>query len=110
MVTLSRASLGTGRLQFLNEPGLIEVRGQGSEVRGCSSDNSSLDAGLSVQDLVLWQHRWRRVVEVLERWRIDDEWWRNRPVSRLYYAVLLEGGKRLEIYHDLMDGRWYGQQ
>ena len=110
MVTLSRASLGTGRLQFLNEPGLIEVRCQGSEVTGSSSDKPSSEAGLSEHDLVLWQHRWRRVVEVLERWRIDDEWWRNRPVSRLYYAVLLEGGKRLEIYHDLVDRRWYAQR
>jgi hypothetical protein len=30
-------------------------------------------------------------------------------VSRLYYAVLLEGGKRLEIYQDLVDGEWYAQ-
>ena len=105
MVTLSRASLGTGRLQFLNEPGRIEVRGQGSEVK-----ESCLDAGLSMPDAVLWQRRWCRIVEVLERWRIDDEWWRNRPVSRLYYAVLLEGGKRLEIYRDLVDDRWYAQR
>ena len=104
MVTLSRASLGTGRLQFLNEPGPVEVRGQRSGIRG-STLNPSSDP-----DSVLWQRRWCQVVEVLERWRIDDEWWRSRPVSRLYYAVLLEGGKRLEIYHDLVDGRWYAQR
>ena len=110
MVTLSRASLGTGRLQFLNEPILIEVRGQRSEVREDSSASDFPDAELSNLDFVLWQRRWRRVVEVLERWRIDDEWWRNRPVSRLYYAVLLESGQRLEIYRDLVDGRWYAQR
>lgn len=113
MVTLSRASLGTGRLQFLNEPSPIEVRGhppQAEEVRERSSDDPASDAGLLTPDSVLWQQRWRRVMEVLERWRIDDEWWRSRPVSRLYYAVLLEGGKRLEIYHDLVDGRWYAQR
>ncbi len=37
---------------------------------------------------------WKRLVgyfgeAVLESWRIDDEWWRPRPVSRLYYHLLL---------------------
>jgi hypothetical protein len=93
VVTLSRASLGTGRLQFLNEPHGIRVEHQD-------------DMPITVS----WQRGRRRVMEVLERWRIDDEWWRSRPVSRLYYAVLLEGGKRLEIYHDLVDGQWYAQR
>ncbi|MFN0071901.1 MAG: hypothetical protein ACKVVP_10485 [Chloroflexota bacterium] len=61
-------------------------------------------------DSLCWQRRWRRVIQVLERWRIDDEWWRSRPVSRLYFAVLLEGGLRLEIYRDLVDGQWYAQR
>jgi len=30
-----------------------------------------------------------RVAEVQGVWRIDDEWWRERPVSRLYWRLAL---------------------
>ena len=33
----------------------------------------------------------RRVDTVRERWRIDDEWWRER-ISRRYFRVTLAGG------------------
>jgi hypothetical protein len=46
---------------------------------------------------------------VLERWRIDDEWWRDRPISRLYYRLLLEDGRTVDIYHALRTGRWFRQ-
>jgi hypothetical protein len=42
-------------------------------------------------------------------WRIDDEWWRNEPVSRLYYAIRFVSGQRLVIYQDLINGEWYKQ-
>lgn len=52
----------------------------------------------------------RRAVEsVQETWRIDDEWWRANPVSRLYWRVLLEDGRTIDIYHDLAKNRWYKQ-
>jgi hypothetical protein len=50
----------------------------------------------------------RRVVAVRETWRIDDEWWR-RPISRDYRAVVLDDGRPVTLYHDLLDGRWYVQ-
>ena len=34
-------------------------------------------------------NRRQAVTSIEDRWRIDDEWWRSEPVSRLYYAVLL---------------------
>jgi hypothetical protein len=45
---------------------------------------------------------------ILDRWRIDDEWWR-REISRMYFSVALEGGQLLTLFHDLTTGRWYGQ-
>jgi hypothetical protein len=48
----------------------------------------------------------RRVVGQLDRWRIDDEWWRERSVSRLYYALQLDDGATLTVYQDLVDGAW----
>jgi hypothetical protein len=50
----------------------------------------------------------RRVLQIRERWRIDDEWWRS-PISRLYYQVILEGGQTLTLFRDLTNGRWYQQ-
>jgi hypothetical protein len=52
----------------------------------------------------------RRVVEsVQETWRIDDEWWRARPISRVYWRVLLEDGRTVDVYHDLVGDCWYKQ-
>jgi hypothetical protein len=52
----------------------------------------------------------RQAVEAIEdRWRIDDEWWRNEPVTRLYYAVRLASGQRLVLYKDLNGSGWYRQ-
>ena len=44
---------------------------------------------------------------VLDRWRLDDEWWRTDSVSRLYYSVMLVNGRRLTIYKDIVSGNWF---
>ncbi len=51
----------------------------------------------------------RTVEAVRERWRIDDEWWRE-PISREYLTVVLDDGRMLTLYHDLSDGLWYAQK
>ena len=53
-------------------------------------------------------HR-QRVTAIEDRWRIDDEWWRAAPVSRIYYVVLLSSGEKLALYNDLVSGEWYKQ-
>ena len=53
--------------------------------------------------------RRQAVKNVEDRWRIDDEWWRREPVSRLYYEVLLASGQRLVLYKDLVTENWYRQ-
>lgn len=63
--------------------------------------------------LAVRRSRWpgfRTVVCVQDRWRIDDEWWRERPISRLYYTVVLEGDVLLTLYHDLATGAWLEQR
>lgn len=52
--------------------------------------------------------RMRAVEAIREIWRIDDEWWR-RPISRLYFAVVLENGRPVTLYRDLRSGRWFLQ-
>ena len=44
-------------------------------------------------------------VEVCNRWRVDEAWWR-RPVSRDYYKLV--GNNLLAlVYLDLVDGTWH---
>ena len=50
----------------------------------------------------------RPVVAVHDAWRIDDEWWRA-GISRQYFAVEMEGGKRLTIFQDMATRAWYRQ-
>ncbi len=55
------------------------------------------------------QGRWREVPEILDSWRIDDEWWRKRTVSRLYFSLALADGRMVTVYQDAVSGRWYQQ-
>jgi len=48
------------------------------------------------------------VEQVLDVWRIDDEWWRDE-VSRLYYRLALADGRPAIIYRDLRRELWYSQ-
>jgi len=41
-------------------------------------------------------------------WRIDDEWWRQ-PISRQYFEVMLESGRRVVIFQDLVAATWFMQ-
>ena len=49
------------------------------------------------------------IISVEDCWRIDDEWWRSEPVSRLYYVVILNTGRRIILCKDLINKRWYQQ-
>jgi len=53
--------------------------------------------------------RRQTVAAIEESWRIDDEWWRREPVSRLYFSIRLASGHRLVLYRDLIDNCWYRQ-
>jgi hypothetical protein len=52
----------------------------------------------------------RAVTSLQDRWRIDDEWWRDTAVSRMYYQIQLEGGRVLTVYRDLIGGAWCVQR
>lgn len=51
----------------------------------------------------------RKVTTVREAWRIDDEWWRQ-PISRSYRTVVLDDGRLVTLYYDLLSRRWYSQK
>jgi hypothetical protein len=51
----------------------------------------------------------RRIQSINETWRIDDEWWRQ-IISRLYFEAMIEGGKRVVLFQDLITKHWFLQQ
>ena len=91
MVAHPGTEASAGRLRALNLPRSITV--QATQNRPVA---------------LLLGRRWRRVAEVQDDWRIDDEWWRE-PISRHYYRVVLDDGNPRTIYRDLVAGAWYEQ-
>ena len=63
----------------------------------------------SGKPLVLITAQRQAIIAIEGRWRIDDEWWRSEPVSRIYYAVILASGQRLVLFRYLANGCWYRQ-
>jgi hypothetical protein len=53
---------------------------------------------------VAWNGQ-REQVEVCNRWRIEEAWWR-RPIVRDYYKVAGPGLLAL-LYQDGVDGTWH---
>ncbi len=92
MVPNSRTTTGTGGLRRLNEPqpAAVEADTQGEPAA------------------MLWQGVFRRVSTIHDSWRIDDEWWRDE-IARRYFAVELEGGRHVTVYHDLVADTWFAQ-
>jgi hypothetical protein len=88
MVAPARATLRADRLRAVNEPLPAVVE--------CDAEHRPLSVGgIAIE-------------AVLESWRIDDEWWRQ-PIARCYHAVLLDGGKRVVLFEDIVTGEWFAQ-
>ena len=96
----SRAPAGAHRRRSLNEPIPIEVRVDAAHVP------YTVMGTLKGAE----RHRWQKVAAVGEIWRLDDEWWRPRPVQRLYFQLLLEDGHTRTVYRDLHEGSWWLQR
>jgi hypothetical protein len=56
------------------------------------------------------QPRYEPVECVLDTWCVDDAWWSERPVRRLYHEVQLVSGVRLVLSWDLLANRWLAQR
>jgi hypothetical protein len=57
---------------------------------------------------VLFKRKMQEVREITNIWRVDDSWW-SRPASRMYFALELDGGNRITVFHDLLSNKWYRQ-
>ena len=92
MVAHSGKTLCSGAFKSVNLPEVVEVVEDGA--------GRPLEIRLPPK---------QTVAEIEDRWRIDDEWWRAEPVSRLYYSVLFRSGQKLVVFKDLLKNEWYKQ-
>ena len=94
MVAPARATLRADRLRAVNEPQLVAVE---------------VDASGSPTTVGRPDGRTAKIEFINETWRIDDEWWRQ-IISRLYCEAMMDGGKRVVLFQDLITGQWFMQQ
>ena len=47
---------------------------------------------------------------VLEEWVVEDRWWTGRPLRRRYLELLLENGRNVVVFHDLVTREWFEQR
>ena len=52
----------------------------------------------------------REVTSVEDVWRVEEEWWRDTPIVRTYFEVLLDDGRRSTLFFDHGASCWYGQR
>lgn len=52
--------------------------------------------------------RWRDVALIDDSWTFDL-WWLLEPVTRYYYRIDADDGRRMTVFQDRRDGRWYRQ-
>ncbi len=100
-----RGAKGVGKLRPLNSPRPLDVE---TDANACPEPGASRSRRDVPTAVYLAGHR-RAVESVLETWRIDDEWWREQPVSRVYWRLFLENGCAVDVYRDAVRGRRYKQ-
>lgn len=50
------------------------------------------------------------VDSVLEDWLVEDRWWTGHALRRRYFECVLENGRNVVVFHDLVKRRWFEQR
>lgn len=53
--------------------------------------------------------RRQQVERIEDAWRVEEEWWRERPIRRRYYRLRLASGAIRTVYRDGVEDAWYEQ-
>jgi hypothetical protein len=56
-----------------------------------------------------WQGQRHPVSVLLQQWRVDLGWWRDRR-WRAYYKLHTDTGLLVVVYQDLLSGSWFLQR
>ena len=112
MVAYSRTPLGAGHMRpLVKSP---EIRRHKSDLRPLNAPSPlRVQTDTAGRIVSIWRQGRltpRTIAAIQDCWRIDDEWWREHAVSRLYYELVLDDGTMLTIYHDLLADLWFEQR
>jgi hypothetical protein len=50
------------------------------------------------------------IMSIEDIWRVEEEWWRDSPIVRTYFEVLLDTGRRMTLFFDHGSSSWYSQR
>ena len=50
------------------------------------------------------------VTAVREEWVVEDRWWTARPLRRRYFELVLEDGRNVVVFRDLVSRGWFRQR
>lgn len=56
----------------------------------------------------VWEGMTHPVQRILSRWRLDEDWWRQR-IWREYFRLYTSTGLLVVIYHDFVQRQWFLQ-
>jgi hypothetical protein len=56
-----------------------------------------------------WHAHHHPIAAILDRWRVDESWWRRR-IWREYFTLTTHTGLLVLIYHDVRDDTWWLQR
>ena len=105
-ITPGAISSGAGSLQFrsMNLPVPIEVVEDGAERPVSITLPPARFSRLTKKGRSLM------ITSIDDLWQVDDEWWRERPISRRYYQVTTQDDRRLTIFRDQLNAQWHWQR
>ena len=105
-ITPGAISSGAGSLQFrsMNLPVPIEVVEDGAERPVSITLPPARSSRLTKKGRSLI------IASIDDLWQVDDEWWRERPISRRYYQVTTQDDRRLTIFRDQLNAQWHWQR
>ena len=92
-------------LRALGLPQLLRVR---TDERGEPAEVTLLPRG--VRRPRGGEGRTLVVEQVTEVWRVAEQWWREAPIARTYYRLVVGGGRQFTVFRDLEDEQWYEQR
>ena len=115
MVTHPRAALGAGAgAMRLLEQTAARTTTTTSELRPLNAPTPlRVQTDTQGRIVAIWRQGRltpRTIAAIQDRWRIDDEWWREHRVARMYYEVVLDDGTLLTMYQDLVADAWFEQR
>ena len=50
------------------------------------------------------------VDSVREEWVVEDRWWTGQPLRRRYFELVLDNGRNVVVFRDLVGGGWFMQR